>query len=134
MRMTIAEILQQRRTTRACHRVPCVSARPTQRVPPLSGSLSPCRPFPSPVERGRRFVPPPHRGRKPLHHLLGTFGMLAPQRPSHQDPLHRLRQVQPRAPQRRVQRHDPPTSLLPSLLLLCPSNCGSRTFTCSTQV
>ena len=28
----------------------------------------------------------------------------------------------------------PSTSLLPSLVLVCPSNCGSRTFTCRTQV
>src|SRR5690242_21511880 len=26
------------------------------------------------------------------------------------------------------------TSELPSFVLVCPSNCGSRTFTCSTQV
>lgn len=83
------------------------ASRSSQRIAPLPRSLSPRRPLPAPLKRRGIRIPPPHDCRQPLHHLLCARRMLSVQGSPHQDPLHRLGQVQPRPTQRRVERHHP---------------------------
>jgi hypothetical protein len=68
------------------------------------GSGPPCGPFAAPLERGRGRVPPAYRRGQPLLDFRPALGLLPGQGAAHQDALHRLGHVQPRAAQRRVQR------------------------------
>src|SRR6266699_5314510 len=62
--------------------------------------------LPMPHERGRVLIPASHRLFQPVNDLLRTLRVLTRQGPAHQDALHRLRRIQPRAGKRRVERHD----------------------------
>lgn len=72
----------------------------------LAAAGAPEGPLAAPDEGGGCRVPAVGRFLQPLHHLLGSGGMLAGQSAVHQHPLDGLRHVQPGAAQRRVQRHD----------------------------
>src|SRR5450631_1053066 len=59
-------------------------------------------------DKGRRvFVPTSDRLLQPVNDFLGIFGMLAGESTRHNDALHGFCHVQPRSPNRRVERHHP---------------------------
>src|SRR5438034_856938 len=79
----------------------------SQRVMPVAGALAAPPARAAPLEGGGRRIPPLHRRGEPRLHLVGRLRMLALQGAAHQNALHRLGHVQPRAAERGVERHDP---------------------------
>jgi len=82
-----------------------IPAGATQGVATSAGAFTPHGAFAAPLERGGGHVPPRHRRREPVFHILRALGMLTRQRPADHDALDGLGQVQPGAPQRGVERH-----------------------------
>src|SRR5438105_13494910 len=84
-----------------------VRARPADPVARLALAFAAALPLAAPLERRRLGVPVGGDRLQPGDDLLGVAGVLPAQGPALQDPLDALGHVQPRAAQRRVQRHHP---------------------------
>src|SRR5215218_8075246 len=97
------------------HDAPPPSYRPSptdsatsQSMTTLSSASPAQRPATAPLKRCRVPVPPTRRSLQPLDDLFGLARMLSRERTPNEDALDRLAHVQPTAPERRVEHHDPP--------------------------
>src|SRR5271157_3183581 len=80
---------------------------PRARETAYTSPLAPPSSLTIPHKRRGFFVPPFHGLLQPVDDLLGALRMLAGQSAGHNDALHRLGHVEPRAAHRRVERHHP---------------------------
>ena len=80
----------------------------SQGMPSLSGAYSSQSPPTAPLKWCRVPIPSSCRVLQPLDDLLGIAGMLSGKRPTNEDALDGFGHVQPTAPKRCVERHDPP--------------------------
>src|SRR5204863_3595022 len=79
-------------------------SRPTESSEPCT--LAPLLAFATPDKRRGIRIPASYRLLQPADDLLCLLGMLASQSAPHDDALHGLGHIEPRASQRRIERHD----------------------------
>src|SRR5712692_2749219 len=101
-------MVKANRPRAAAHRRSGGRSRATQSMPSGVSAVPTSMPLASPGERRGLAVPAPNGCPKPLQQRFGLFGMLPLQRPTLDDPLQRLRHVEPRSRQRGGEQADAP--------------------------
>ena len=96
----------QLRSPQPLHRTASTRARSALRMASRSVARAARGPLAAPLKCGRVTVPRASHCFEPGNYLVSGGWVLSRERPLFQDPLDRLSHVQPRAAQRRVERHD----------------------------